>query len=487
MPYSNSDDVNGETLVRAEMTKLAIQTMKYKSFLKLTVLTLAGLAFTLHAQAQSTQASKAVVAAHAPLTISPELREQTFDMVWRTVNDKHFDTTFGGVNWQQVRVKYAPLVRDAKSDAEFYTLLQQMLGELRQSHFAIVPPDAVFDEDHQAASGESGMEVKLLGVQAFVSYVKPDSAAARAGLRPGFALRQIGDTPVAQLIEKLSKSTETESIKRLRTERLITARLNGEPGSSVKVTYLDERNQPRETSVTRTRVMGEYSPAFGNFPPQLLDFEAKRLPSGHAYIRFNIWVTPMMPKIRAALRDFADAPGLIFDLRGNPGGIGGMASGIGGHLFEKETSLGKMQMRSGYTNFAIFPQTLMYTGPVAILLDGGSASTSEVFASGMQELGRAVIVGQRSTGAALPSLMQKLPTGAVFQYAIGDFKTPKGTLIEGRGVIPDVEIKLTRAGLLSGRDISLEAAVTTLQKQARPAAKGGAKATSKPFAKTPGK
>jgi len=130
-----------------------------------------------------------------------------------------------------------------------------------------------------------------------------------------------------------------------------------------------------------------------------------------------------------------------------------------------------MQMRAGYQNFAVTPQSLVYSGPLAIILDGGSASTSEVFASGMQELGRAVIVGERSTGAALPSVIQKLPTGALFQYAIGDFKTPKGTLIEGRGVLPDVPVKLARAALLAGRDMSLEAAVLALQKRARAARK----------------
>jgi carboxyl-terminal processing protease len=109
--------------------------------------------------------------------------------------------------------------------------------------------------------------------------------------------------------------------------------------------------------------------------------------------------------------------------------------------------------------FVIFPQANPYPGPVVILIDGLSGSTSEVFASGMQEMGRAVVVGERSAGAALPSFFQKLPTGALFEFAIADFKTPKGVLIEGRGVIPDVEVKLDRASLLAGRDAQLDAAV----------------------------
>ena len=142
-----------------------------------------------------------------------------------------------------------------------------------------------------------------------------------------------------------------------------------------------------------------------------------------------------------------------------------MAPGIAGVLEREQNSLGTMQMRSGYQRFAFFPQPNPYLGPVVILTDGGSASTSEIFAAGLQELGRAVVVGQRTAGAALPSVFQKLPTGALFQYAVGDYKTPKGTLIEGRGVVPDVEVGLTRKSLLEGRDVQMEAAVEQINKQ----------------------
>jgi carboxyl-terminal processing protease len=82
----------------------------------------------------------------------------------------------------------------------------------------------------------------------------------------------------------------------------------------------------------------------------------------------------------------------------------------------------------------------------------------------MQDIGRAAVVGERTAGAALPSIIEKLPTGALFQYAVADFKTPKGTLLEGRGVAPDVEVKLTRRALLDGRDPQLDAAVEQINK-----------------------
>jgi carboxyl-terminal processing protease len=123
-----------------------------------------------------------------------------------------------------------------------------------------------------------------------------------------------------------------------------------------------------------------------------------------------------------------------------------------------------MKMRSSELKFAFFPQENRYAGPVAVLIDGMSASTSEIFSGGVQEIGRAVIVGERSAGAALPSHIQKLPTGALFQFAVADFKTPKGVLIEGRGVIPDIEARYDRASLLAGRDAQLEAAVKQIRK-----------------------
>jgi carboxyl-terminal processing protease len=100
-----------------------------------------------------------------------------------------------------------------------------------------------------------------------------------------------------------------------------------------------------------------------------------------------------------------------------------------------------------------------YAGPLAILIDGRSYSASEFFAGGMQAIGRARVFGRKSPGGALGAAMDRLPNGDVLEHAISDFETAAGTRLEGRGVIPDTPVSLTRRDLLEGRDRDLEAAL----------------------------
>ncbi len=402
------------------------------------------------------------------VVVSGDVRQETFDIVWRTVKEKHFDPTLGGLDWDKVREQYAPRAASAKSDAEFYGVLRQMLGELHQSHFNIIPPQAVIEDDSpEPKGGGIGIDLRLVDGQAMITRVEPGSRAANAGLRTGFIIKKIDDISAEQVVALFAKSKDSEALRTLRITRTLLARINGAPETTVRVAYLDDRDQPRQATVARERLKGEMSQRFGNFPPQYTEFEAKRLAGGVGYIRFNVFVMLLMERIKTAIRGMGDAPGIIIDLRGNPGGVGGMSFGIAGVLEKEQASLGTMRMRSGHQNFMINPQANPYLGPVVILTDGGSASTSEIFAGGMQELGRAVVVGERTAGAALPSILQKLPTGALFQYAIADFRTPKGTLIEGRGVEPDIEVKLTRRELLEGRDPQLDAAIEQINKQSK--------------------
>jgi carboxyl-terminal processing protease len=124
-----------------------------------------------------------------------------------------------------------------------------------------------------------------------------------------------------------------------------------------------------------------------------------------------------------------------------------------------------MVMRDNQLNFVVNPRPEVFRGPVAILMDGTSASTSEIFAGGLKDLGRARIFGTRSAAAALPSIIEKLPNGDGFQYAMANYISQGGKALEGNGVIPDEEVKLTREALLAGRDSVVDAAIKWIHSQ----------------------
>jgi len=167
-----------------------------------------------------------------------------------------------------------------------------------------------------------------------------------------------------------------------------------------------------------------------------------------------------MPEFGGAVHACAECPGIIVDLRGNPGGLGIMAIGMAGWFIDKpDQRLGTMHMRQAPLKFTVNPRPPVYRGRLAVLVDGCSASTSEIFAGGMQDLGRARVFGTRTAGAALPSAIDRLPNGDAFQHALADYISEGGRSLEGVGVTPDVEVPLTREALNVGRDPVLDAAL----------------------------
>jgi carboxyl-terminal processing protease len=167
-----------------------------------------------------------------------------------------------------------------------------------------------------------------------------------------------------------------------------------------------------------------------------------------------------------AVSSFMDAEGVVIDLRGNVGGIGAMSTGMAGWFVSDETKyLGTMQTRQSNLKFVVSPRVDVYKGPVAILVDGLTGSTAEIFAGGMKDIGRARIFGTTTVGAALPSMIDKLPNGDGFQYAIANYVSAGGQVLEGHGVVPDERVGLTRESLLAGEDPPLDAAVHWIKVQ----------------------
>ena len=208
--------------------------------------------------------------------------------------------------------------------------------------------------------------------------------------------------------------------------------------------------------------------AFGHLPAMYVWSEAREIEDGVGYIAFSSFfdTANLMKFFGKAVTEFTNADGIIIDLRGNPGGIGVMATGMGGWLVDDDQQyMGTMTTRDSEVKFTINPRLGSYGGPVAVLVDGHSGSTAEIMAGGLKDIGRARIFGSTSAGAALPSAIERLANGDGFQYAIANYISAGGEALEGKGVIPDQEVTHTREALLEGRDLVVEAAVQWIRSQ----------------------
>jgi carboxyl-terminal processing protease len=139
--------------------------------------------------------------------------------------------------------------------------------------------------------------------------------------------------------------------------------------------------------------------------------------------------------------------------------------GMCGWFVEDRIALGDVKMRNTPLSLNLNPRTPRYSAPVAVLIDECSISAAEVMSGGMQDLGIARLFGSKTAGLVLPSTVAKLPSGDGFQYAIADYQSASGRKLELNGVVPDVEISVTRESWQGGSDPVLESAVEWITKQ----------------------
>jgi carboxyl-terminal processing protease len=400
-----------------------------------------------------------------------KVRDDTFELVWSTVNDSYFDPQFGGVDWPGVRKTYRTKIDEAADKQALRFVLQAMLGELGKTHFAIVPREAaVFTPEERKQVGTVGANMVTAGGEVVVANVEADSAAAAAGLRNGDKIIQVKGRDVAEVSRLYAETGVTTARRDFYLNQFVSSPLSGAVGESISVEVEGADGKVRTVEMKSEMRTGLWSEPLGNMPSVPLFIETRRDEDGLGYLKFNVFAPALMKPIRGFFRELRAGDGLVIDLRGNPGGIILMASGMCGWLSTKEFSLGRMRMRDGVSMFDVFPQAKVFSGPVAVLIDNGSASTSEVLAAGLQEAGRARIFGEISAGAALPSAFLKLPTGDLLQYAIADLSTPRGATLEGVGVTPDEIVNRSRDDISAQRDPVLDAARTWLNQQRKPTA-----------------
>lgn len=368
-------------------------------------------------------------------TLTSQQRQQnldSFEFVWSTIRDKHWDTSLDGAQWKSVHDELLPEMRKAESIADARDVLRRMIARLHLTHYNIIPGDVY--SDIQETAKPVDVDVRVIGG-------KP---VAVSGKKAGQEIAGMDD-----VVARVEKQYKDSTLKDMMLARAVKAKLSEEPAKAQGL-----EGHPQGEPVK-----------FGNLPTQYFWIESKRL-GDVGYIAFDIFLDP--PKLFStfdkALAECAKCAGFVIDIRGNSGGIGGMAMGIAGYFVDEQNKqLGTMMTRGLPLKFAINPRAPHFNGKLAILVDGLSASTSEILAGGMQDLNRARIFGTHTAGAALPSVIERLPNGDGFQYAIANYISASGKTLEGNGVTPDVEISPDAEALRAGRDVVLEAALKWIQ------------------------
>ena len=398
----------------------------------------------------------------------------SFDLTWQTIDESYYDPTFGGINWKAVRDQLRPDVERAVSADSARDVIRQMLARLGQSHFVLLPASP--GADLLPGAGVVPVDVRVFDGAVVITRLEPGSTAELAGLMPGDVIAGVdGDRDEDW---RAHAAAVPEKMRVLEMWRQVTRVLHGAPDSQARVRIQRPGVPDREYSVRRTRPPGTVV-AIGNLPPLQVRVDVRGMRTAErrdaGVIAFNLWMPAINDPIADGVERFRASAGIILDLRGNTGGLAEMMRGIAGHVVGEPLVLGRMQTRQAQLEFRVNPRRSRadgravepFAGPVAILVDELSASTSECFAGGLQDLGRARVFGRKTMGQALPAVTKGLPNGDTLMYVLGDFVTSKGRRLEGLGVIPDQVVPIDRRALAAGRDLELEAALRWIDQQGR--------------------
>jgi carboxyl-terminal processing protease len=396
----------------------------------------------------------------------------SFEDAWQTINDSYYDPTFGGVDWPAVRRELLPRAKAARSADEVRTVIRDMIDRLGRSHFELLS-----DATALPGAGAIPIDIRIHAGEVVVTRVPKDGPAARAGFRPGQVILSVDGTPATSW-RPASGRRNARWVNQRHWEAAYRA-LHGDDESMAVVEVRDPDAAIRQLRVRRDAGSRDLLP-FGNLVLRNARLEATPVtsPRGRSagVIAFNLWMTAVNDPLDRAMEAFRHADGLVIDLRGNPGGLMGMISSVSGHVMAEPSLLGTMRTRTTPPlTFKVNPRLATadgrrvtpYAGPLAILVDEQTASTSEIFTGALQSLGRARVFGRQTMGQALPASTKTLPNGDVLLHAVGDFVTSTGRSLEGDGVVPDEPVPLSIKALADGRDTALEAALNWIDR-ARP-------------------
>jgi len=335
--------------------------------------------------------------------------------------------------WNVINDKY-PGAEKVTDQEKVYGAISGLIGSLNDPYSEFFAPDEakIFEEDISGNFSGVGMEIGIKNRVLTVIAPLKNTPAYRAGIESGDKILKIDETTTAGL-------GVDQAIKLIR----------GEQGTTVSLSILREgEREPREIKIVRDII---------NIPT--LDTESRK--DGIFVVELYSFSASSPSLFRDAIRQFAQAKSdkLLLDLRGNPGGYLEAAISMASWFLPEgkvvvtedygEESEPKVFRSKGYN---VFNDKLKFV----ILIDGGSASASEILAGAMQDHKRAILVGSESYGKGSVQEVVDITPDTLLKITVAKWLTPNGNLITDKGLTPDYLVEFSKEPARAGGDSESE-------------------------------
>ena len=330
-------------------------------------------------------------------------------------------------------------------DERIYGAIRGMVTSFGDQHTGFIDPvrAAITSENMQGSFSGIGATVRMDEAgRLIIADPMPDHPAFLAGVRPNDVVLEVDD----QLIEGMSLY---EAVLLIR----------GPTGSTVTLTILREgETKPLEIDIVRAKIELE-----------IVETELLDLPNSDekiGYVRLAQFVGGAADQVTEAIEELEDqgATKLIFDLRSNPGGLLSEAVNVSSIFVETGEVVVREKLRGEEDK--VFESKRGYQDateiPLVILVNGGSASASEIVAGAIQDLGRATVIGEQTFGKGSVQLPHKLSDGSELRVTIAEWLTPENRQIHGEGITPDIEVEMTFDDFEEGNDPQRDEAIEFL-------------------------
>jgi len=357
---------------------------------------------------------------------------QLYDRAWKLINAKYVDQTNNEQDWDRWRHKYDKYL---KTEEDAYVAIETMVASLNDVYTKFLNPKE-FKEETESIQGS----LKGIGVQ--------------IGTRDGklLIIAPIEDTPgekAGLLAEDEILEINGESTKGITVDKA-EEKIRGEEGTEVTL-LIKRKNVPNKTyTIKRAKI--EIKSVSTKLP------EYAKIDEQIGYIRLSSFISKnATQEFEKALLDNQDKKGIIIDLRSNPGGLLTNAIFIADMLLDSKIIVSTVD-RDGYKETQKATPNVLTNQPIVVLIDGGSASASEILSGALKDNKRATIVGKKSFGKGLVQEINRMPNGSAMHITIQKYLTPNGTDINKKGIEPDIVVDITKEDIEAKRDPQIQKA-----------------------------